>query len=439
MHNWKIQAIVVGMVTMMGGGVLAQETTAPAPEQSPQSQPLDVKPTSKIGRIQGRDLMGRTEDIGLATVPDTHLVRAGDTLWDLSQYYYRDAFLWPALWSYNPQVTNPHWIYPGDVIFLSAQAPVKELTKATEVLPAATPLQRRQSAYGKVAVPGLFLEELPAERGHVLFSEAEKHMLTLGDEVQIDWFDEDMRQHYGVGDRFSVFSEAAPVRDSDGEAIAHKLIRVGELEIVNHPERGLTTARITQAYREIERGDMILPGLTQNFELKNQQNAANAEGRIIDSFDTISQIGEQQFVVINRGAKDGVALGNRWIVFEQREGLGRLEEGEPGRSRYANPEDDPDNKSQAQRDEKDPRDSELEREDERPWPLGRPTRAPEFPKRDALGEPYSEREYTTADLPLRKIGEITVVGLQDTYCTAIVTDAIREFALDTGVVLVKGF
>ena len=51
-------------------------------------------------------------------VPDTHVVQKGDTLWDLSSRYYRNAWGWPKLWSYNPQITNPHWIYPGDLIRL---------------------------------------------------------------------------------------------------------------------------------------------------------------------------------------------------------------------------------------------------------------------------------------------------------------------------------
>ncbi len=53
-------------------------------------------------------------------VPDIHLVRRGDTLWDLCNRYYQNPWAWPKIWSYNPQITNPHWIYPGDQLRLTS-------------------------------------------------------------------------------------------------------------------------------------------------------------------------------------------------------------------------------------------------------------------------------------------------------------------------------
>ena len=51
----------------------------------------------------------------------TYIVQENDTLWDLSDQVFGDALFWPTLWSYNPQITNPHWIYPGDLIYLFAR------------------------------------------------------------------------------------------------------------------------------------------------------------------------------------------------------------------------------------------------------------------------------------------------------------------------------
>ena len=48
----------------------------------------------------------------------THHVTDGDTLWDISEKYWQDSGLWPELWSVNPQLHNPHWIYPGEEIYL---------------------------------------------------------------------------------------------------------------------------------------------------------------------------------------------------------------------------------------------------------------------------------------------------------------------------------
>ena len=60
-----------------------------------------------------------SEDEGVRSdVPDVHIVQQGDTLWDISDSYLEDPYLWPKLWSWNEHVTNAHWIFPGDRIRL---------------------------------------------------------------------------------------------------------------------------------------------------------------------------------------------------------------------------------------------------------------------------------------------------------------------------------
>ena len=45
-----------------------------------------------------------------------HVVEDGDTLWDICEAVLGRPELWPRVWSMNPEITNPHWIYPGDII-----------------------------------------------------------------------------------------------------------------------------------------------------------------------------------------------------------------------------------------------------------------------------------------------------------------------------------
>src|SRR5450432_4807821 len=75
---------------------------------------------TQTGSLGTNGILPDDAEQGSESVPDIHLVRRGDTLWDLCDHYYQNPWAWPKVWSYNPQIANPHWIYPGDQVRLTS-------------------------------------------------------------------------------------------------------------------------------------------------------------------------------------------------------------------------------------------------------------------------------------------------------------------------------
>jgi nucleoid-associated protein YgaU len=88
----------------------------------------DIKVASPPPPGSGPTLKGSKQSVSLgddsgkkpsgALVPPLHTVKKGDTLWDICDTYFANPWQWPRVWSYNPDILNPHWIYPGEVVRL---------------------------------------------------------------------------------------------------------------------------------------------------------------------------------------------------------------------------------------------------------------------------------------------------------------------------------
>jgi hypothetical protein len=271
---------------------------------------------------------------------DYHVVADGDTMWDLSGRFYGDSYEWPRMWSYNSHITNPHWIYPGDVVYLreetggsaGAEQPGGQQNSAQSS--SSDSMQR-----GMYLPLGGYITSNEAQYvGRILASRKEANMLAEFDTAWVGWgegaySDEEKEEiekedrltvddpgEVQKGDKFAVVREIGKLTNDDGETIAHKYIVLGTVEVTKTSEEYYDEIKVTQSWEEMYRGDALIPYERQLKSVKQTQAENDGVANIIDTLKPGSIFGEHAYVFIDKGAEDGVRAGNRFFAYQRNEG-----------------------------------------------------------------------------------------------------------------------
>lgn len=249
--------------------------------------------------------------------PDRYVVKKGDTLWDISAMFLNSPWLWPEIWYVNPQVSNPHLIYPGDELALvyvdgkpqlrlqrgqrgvklSPRARPESLDKAIPTIP----LDAIEQFLSKPLVVGK--DEL-AKAAYVV-SSAGEHLITgAGDKVYLRGISDDaapMQNLFRPGNTY--------IDPNTGEVLGYEAIYLGEGNISRKGDPA--TLQLTRTTREVNIGDRALPVSQESTQAYFSPHPASPDmdGSIISVHDGVSQIGQYQVVVINRGKREGVDVG----------------------------------------------------------------------------------------------------------------------------------
>jgi hypothetical protein len=267
-----------------------------------------------------------------------HVVRKGDTLWDLARFYLNDPFRWPMIYEANrPVVENPHWIYPQERIIIPGLMPTVDSMRAPEVVVADVTEQPRRSRF--------FVEPAPPREPTVLSSEQQRDAIVRPEEwIAAPWLareselgvlgeivapvdprvNDDQLPHTfhprtraylsfpaHVGNRFLVVRLKHRVTGHGWVVQPMGIVRVDTV--------GGTTSRamVISQFADMKVGDLVMP-LPQVPTIPTVEPRAVSTqtiGRVIDMLDEQPLYGTTDIAFVDLGASRGLQIGDEVVAF----------------------------------------------------------------------------------------------------------------------------
>lgn len=267
-----------------------------------------------------------------------HTVERGDTLWDLSQRYLGSPWYWPKVWSYNPEIANPHWIYPGNVVRFFPTG--EEVPTQVEVGQPETPdvlegqmlddddrvqvagqVGFRPRSVLSVLTPGFITTQEVQEAGRIEGSFGETEHL---------YYPETLYLSVGkgaakVGETYLVFRNMGEVLHpitQDSVGVYTRI--VGQVKITAIDKNGMAKALIVRQQDVVMRGDLLgPPGEEMMRQVAARPNERDVKDAIVVGSPNraLNTFGEHQMLIIDKGSDDGVKNGATFSIWRQHDGL----------------------------------------------------------------------------------------------------------------------
>jgi LysM domain len=326
------------------------QTASPAPPTAPdqdasESEGKAVQKQNGQVRVQPRP---STKEAGAKDeAPGTvHTVVKGDTLWDLSQHYLGSPWYWPKVWSYNPQIANPHWIYPGNRVHFytgSGEEPAGQVE--VEIEPGSgtmgegniglvEPVQddtvemvgpRPYEPKGREKLPrqGFVTDRELANTGLLSKSFAETQMLTNGDIVYLKFKDPSAAV---VGKEYVIYRPDRKVyHPRSGKLVGYLTVLLGRVRVLQTNDPYYVRGQVSYTYNAMFRGDYVGPPGEQmvlTVAPVANTNARDLEGAVVAAMNPyIAVNAERSQVVADLGSADGVQPGNTFTIIRQADPL----------------------------------------------------------------------------------------------------------------------
>jgi len=263
--------------------------------------------------------------------PDRHIVVKGDTLWDISTMFFKDPWKWPSIWNINKEsIKDPHWIYPGDVIYLDRNSGLLSVNSegydaasnsdASKLSP-----KSRASLSEHDAIPSIPYRDIKAFLSQPLVVDEEalasapklvalqEGRVVLGDN-QLGYVSSLPTDQ---GNKWQAYRPGKLFKDPEtGEELGREAIYLGDVEATQFGE--VSTVVATKTKLEINKGDRLAiaaPDSADNFLPRAPSKAIDAT--IISIYGGVSLAGQNTVVTLNKGARDGLESGHVLGLFSK--------------------------------------------------------------------------------------------------------------------------
>jgi len=241
-----------------------------------------------------------------------YIVKEGDTLWDIAGEIYSDSYSWPFIWNQNLRILNPHWIYPGDVLYMGPP-PMQGAEPGWDARDRSPIAGFKITPAGAVYVPksqikGFIATEEFDDLGTIVEKSVERDLLVEGDMVFVKF---PLEKDGMEGARFTIIRKVGPVNHPvSGERLGHLVEFLGEMMIGARFDE-VYRATITYSRRESEVGNRIVKLEPRLVDVKIKPGGGDLTGTVIaGSADDIEHFSQGDIIYIDRGLHDGVEVGN---------------------------------------------------------------------------------------------------------------------------------
>ena len=259
--------------------------------------------------------------------PDQHTVVRGDTLWGISGTFLEHPWCWPQVWGMNrAEIANPHWIYPGQIVYFDRKNGRLSLTKpgsgdgseglgTTRLSPQVRTEGMGNDAIASISMSAiepfltrpLIVEENQMQAAPRIAAQEDGHIfLGYNDKVYV-------RGNIGDATNFQVYRPGVPLRDPDtGKVVAYEAVYLGGVTLQKPARPGVDvhTFTVTASTQEMGVGDRLMP--TPPNPLRNYvPHPPNrpVKARVLGIYSGMTYAAKDEVVSVNRGTVDGLDVG----------------------------------------------------------------------------------------------------------------------------------